>query len=140
MSYRDTLITCTNCGKEFVFRVEEQRRLAKRGEEIEPPDLCPDCQSPSHTQHRPEPRPTPEAAALPGSGPQEGSVKWYDTEKGYGFIVHAGGEEIFFHRTGIAPDESPVFPDGTRVTFLVEETEKGPQAVDVARMDTEDDV
>lgn len=140
MSYRDTLTTCTNCGKEFIFRVEEQRRLAKRGEEIEPPGLCPDCQSPPHTQSHTEPRPTPRAPAPPSSGPQEGSVKWYDPEKGYGFIAYADGAEIFFHRTGIAPDESPVFPDGARVTFLVEETEKGPQAVDVARMDVEDDV
>jgi CspA family cold shock protein len=64
-------------------------------------------------------------------------VKWYDGERGYGFIIHPSGEEIFFHRTGVAPGERPYFPDGTRVTYLIEETEKGPQAVDVARMDVE---
>jgi CspA family cold shock protein len=64
-------------------------------------------------------------------------VKWYDSEKGYGFIVQQSGDEIFFHRTGIAPGERPRFPDGTRVTFLIEKTSKGPQAIDVARMDTE---
>jgi len=64
-------------------------------------------------------------------------VKWYDTEKGYGFIVQHSGDEIFFHRTGIASGEQPFFPDGTRVTYLVEHTGRGPQAVDVARMDVE---
>jgi len=72
-----------------------------------------------------------------GAGPHEGSVKWYDPEKGYGFIVHPSGEELFFHRTGIAPGELADFPDGTRVTYLIEQTEKGLQAADVARMDVE---
>ena len=65
-------------------------------------------------------------------------MKWYDGGKGYGFIVQPSGDEIFFHRTGIAPGETPVFPDGTRVTYLIEHSVKGPQAVDVARMDVED--
>jgi len=73
-----------------------------------------------------------------GPGPHEGSVKWYDGEKGYGFIVHPTGEEVFFHRTGLAPGEIPDFPDGTQVTYLIEQTEKGPQAVDVERMDGEE--
>ena len=75
--------------------------------------------------------------AVLDAGPHEGSVKWYDQEKGYGFVVHPSGEELFFHRTGIAPGERPDFPDGTRVTYCVEQTEKGPQAADVARMDAE---
>ena len=74
-----------------------------------------------------------------GPGPHEGSVKWYDRERGYGFIVHHTGDEIFFHRTGLAPGETPHFPDGARVTYLVEQTSKGPQAVDVARMDADED-
>jgi len=73
-----------------------------------------------------------------GPGPHEGNVKWYDPEKGYGFILHSDGEEVFFHRTGIAPGETPRFPDGAKVTYLIEQTEKGPQAVDVARMDAGD--
>jgi CspA family cold shock protein len=64
-------------------------------------------------------------------------VKWYNAEKGYGFIVQPSGDEIFFHRTGIAPGESPHFPDGARVTYIVEESSKGPQAVGVAHMDAE---
>lgn len=119
MTYRDTWATCENCGKRFIFTIEEQRRLTESGLEPVPPALCPDCQK------------NPELAR----GPQEGTVKWYSPEKGYGFIVQRSGDEIFFHRTGIAPGETPLFPDGTRVTYVVEQTSKGPQAVDVARMD-----
>jgi len=67
-------------------------------------------------------------------GPHEGKVKWYDNDKGYGFIVHPNGEELFFHRTGIAPGETPNFPDDTMVTYCVEQTSKGPQAIEVERM------
>ncbi len=147
MTFQDTWATCTKCGKQFIFRVEEQRRQVERGEEITPPALCPSCNPARAGQSlkpRSEPRPRPRVEQKPkvpvvlGAGPHEGSVKWYDLEKGYGFIVHSSGEELFFHRTGIAPGEIPDFPDGARVTYLVEQTEKGPQAVDVARMDAED--
>jgi len=84
---------------------------------------------------RPGAEQKPRTPVALGPGPHEGNVKWYDQDKGYGFIVHASGEEIFFHRTSIAPGETPFFPDGTRVTYLVEQTSRGSQAVDVARMD-----
>ena len=145
MPFQDAWAICTRCGNEFIFRVEDQRRQVERGEEITPPELCPDCRSLAHTKRSPRPqagsRPSSgreresKAAVTIGAGPHEGSVKWYDQEKGYGFIVHPTGEELFFHRTGIALGEEPHFPDGTRVTYLVEQTEKGPQAIDVERMD-----
>jgi len=156
MAYQDIWATCTKCGKKFVFRVESQRRQVKQGEEITPPALCSDCRDPAPpATKRPErqPRPSKAAAAAPapapaaeqapktpelGAGPHEGTVKWYDSQKGYGFIIHANGEEIFFHRTGIAAGESPRFPDDVRVTYLLEQTDKGPQAVDVAKMEAED--
>ncbi|HEY68452.1 MAG: hypothetical protein DRI79_03665 [Chloroflexi bacterium] len=118
MPYRDTWATCEKCGKQFIFTVEEQRRLSELGFEITLPTLCPDCQK--------------KAERAPG--PHEGIIKWYDVERGYGFIIQRSGNEIFFHRTGIAPGETPDFPDGTRVTYLVEQTRRGPQAVDVARI------
>ena len=144
MAYQDTWATCTRCGKQFIFRIEDQRRQAERGEDITPPKLCPSCQAPSYAERRPpsqgksRSRPTaeqrPKTPVVLGPGPHEGSVKWYDQEKGYGFIIHPSGEEFFFHRTGIVPGEIPDFPDGTRVTYCLEETLKGPQAVDVERM------
>ena len=85
---------------------------------------------------KPRPEPQPKETTPLGYGPHEGNVKWYSNEKGYGFIIHPSGTEIFFHHTGIAPGERHEFPDGTRVTFLVEESERGPQAVEVERMDT----
>jgi len=146
MSYQDKLVVCENCGKEFVFRVEEQRRLAGQGKEITPPALCPECRGEGSTERRPEPRretaPSSkaekiEATVALGPGPHEGIVKWFDGGKGYGFLAHPDGTEIFFHRSGIAPGEGMDFPDGAPVTFLIEQSEKGPQAVDVARMDEE---
>ena len=154
MSYQDSLAICTKCGAQFVFRVEDQRRQAERGEEITPPELCPSCRTPSRAEHRPKTqregvpqsstmsqssvKQEPKTPLVLGAGPHEGSVKWYDPEKGYGFIVHPDGEEVFFHRTGIAPGEMPRFPDGTQVTYMIEQSEKGPQAVDVARMNVGD--
>ena len=147
MAYQDTWAVCTRCGKQFIFGVEEQRQQAERGQEITPPELCHSCRALVRAERREKPRrepiSRPKAEEKPrtpveiGPGPHEGSVKWYDREKGYGFIVHHTGDEIFFHRTGIAPGETPLFSDGTRVTYLIEQTSRGPQAVDVARMDVE---
>lgn len=127
MTYRDSWAICTNCGERFVFRVEDQRRMDRQGKEITPPKYCPSCES--------EVEEEPDTWVKLGPGPHEGTVKWFDVKKGYGFIAHVTGEEIFFHRTGLAQGEDPEFEDGTQVTFLVEQTEKGPQAVDVARME-----
>jgi CspA family cold shock protein len=80
-----------------------------------------------------------EATVALGPGPHEGTVKWFDGEKGYGFLAHPDGTELFFHRSGIAPGEEINFPDGAPVTFLIEQSEKGPQAVDVARMEDEEE-
>ncbi|MGD1996820.1 MAG: cold shock domain-containing protein [Anaerolineae bacterium] len=122
MSYRDTWATCEECGKRFVFTVEEQRRLEESGADIEPPSLCKDCRGKADLS----------------SGPHEGVVKWYDPAKGYGFIIQSSGNEIFFHRTGIAQGTAEQFSDGARVTYLVEEGRKGPQAVEVALMNEEE--
>lgn len=137
MPYQDSWAICTKCGKQFVFRIEEQRRQVEQGEEVTPPPLCPSCRTSAHVSRPRAERRTAAPSAGPEPGPQEGTVKWYDAEKGYGFIVQPGGDEIFFHRTRLAPGESPHFPDGTRVTYIVEQTSKGPQAVGVAHMDPE---
>jgi CspA family cold shock protein len=142
MAYRDMWLTCEECGRQFVFRVEEQRRMERQGQEIEPPSLCPEhrgAEAPRRERLQEQQRApraggqaTPEPVVL-GYGPHEGKVKWYSREKGYGFIVHPSGEEIFFHHTGIKAEDVE-FADGTPVTFLVEETEKGPQAVEVEHL------
>jgi len=147
MAYRDTWATCEQCGKQFVFGVEEQRRQAEQGQEITPPRLCPQHRGEAapRREERPERRDRAQPAQRPvkdrseplGYGPHEGRVKWYSKEKGYGFIVHSGGEQVFFHHSGIK-NLGEEFPEDAPVTFLVEETEKGPQAVEVERMDLDD--
>jgi len=95
--------------------------------------------APSEPHPRParerRPPPKPEAQAPLGHGPHEGTVKWFSREKGYGFIVHPSGQEIFCHRTGVVPGETEYLRDGERVSFLIEETERGPQAVNVERLE-----
>jgi CspA family cold shock protein len=138
MPYRDTWSTCSSCGREFLYRVEEQRQQAREGKPLQAPLRCPSCSLRAQVS-----KPTVEASREPdsdlGPGPHEGTVKWYSSEKGYGFIYHPGGTEVFFHSSGIMPGEDHSFPDGSRVTYLLETTEKGPQAIDVAKMDSDRD-
>jgi len=60
-------------------------------------------------------------------------VKWYDRRKGWGFITQTNGEEIFVHRSGLAEGVGSL-RDGELVEFSIEQTPKGPQAVDVQRL------
>jgi len=145
MSYQDTWAICTQCGKRFVFRVEEQRRQNERGEAITPPELCPACQGttqqqertrqPDRATERKPSQPTSTEKPALGPGPHEGVVKWFDQEKGYGFIAQSNDTDIFFHRTGLASGEDADIQENARVTYCIEHTEKGPQAVDVERLD-----
>lgn len=116
MPFRDVWVECKECEERFVFTVEEQRRLTDLGLEVEPPNVCPDCREEEEM----------------GPGPHEGVVKWFSPEKGYGFIVQRRGDEIFFHRSGITEGEIEKFGEGARVTYIIETTEKGPEATEVA--------
>ncbi len=61
-----------------------------------------------------------------------GTVKWFSRVKGYGFIAPDGEEsEIFVHFTGIEGEGYRNLEKGEKVSFVVEDTEKGPQAVQV---------
>lgn len=68
---------------------------------------------------------------------QYGKIKWFDAEKGFGFIEpEDGGKDVFVHRNNI---ENLGFEEGLRdgeeVEFDVEETPKGLSAIDVHRLD-----
>jgi len=63
----------------------------------------------------------------------EGIVKWFNEKKGYGFILAAGGEEIFVHYSSIAGDGFKTLTEGDEVTFDVVEGEKGQKAENVIR-------
>ncbi len=63
----------------------------------------------------------------------EGRVKWFNDQKGYGFIETETQGDVFVHYSAIEADGFRSLQEGERVTFEVEETPKGPQAVNVRR-------
>jgi CspA family cold shock protein len=60
-----------------------------------------------------------------------GTVKWFNAEKGYGFITPDDGEDLFVHYTSIAGAGFRTLSEGQRVRFNVGPGRKGLQAVDV---------
>jgi CspA family cold shock protein len=60
-----------------------------------------------------------------------GTVKWFNDKKGYGFIQSEDGQDIFVHHTGINGSGFKTLKDGDRVTFDITQGQKGPAAVNV---------
>ena len=60
-----------------------------------------------------------------------GNVKWFNIDKGYGFIDYAQGEDIFVHYSAIRQDGYKTLSEGQRVVFDLIETPKGLQAINV---------
>ena len=60
-----------------------------------------------------------------------GHVKWFNNEKGYGFIDYATGEDIFVHYSAIKQDGYKTLSEGQSVEFDLIETPKGLQAINV---------
>jgi CspA family cold shock protein len=66
---------------------------------------------------------------------QEGTVKWFSDEKGYGFIrPDDGSEDVFVHHTGIVGDGFKSLDEGDKVTYEVTQGRKGLQAENVTRV------
>lgn len=62
----------------------------------------------------------------------KGTVKWFNNEKGYGFITNEEtNEDVFVHFSGIAIDGFKTLEEGAAVTFDITEGNRGPQAVNV---------
>ena len=62
----------------------------------------------------------------------DGTVKWFNDEKGYGFIEQKnGGKDVFVHFSAISGDGFRTLAEGQQVTFEVEDGAKGPQAQNV---------
>jgi CspA family cold shock protein len=60
-----------------------------------------------------------------------GTVKWFNADKGYGFISREGAEDVFVHHSAILADGYRSLQEGQRVEFAVEKGPKGWQAVSV---------
>jgi CspA family cold shock protein len=60
-----------------------------------------------------------------------GTVKWFNASKGYGFIEQENGPDVFVHYTGINTTGFKSLNEGEKVTFEIEQGQKGPAAVNV---------
>jgi CspA family cold shock protein len=121
MACADRVVKCEECGSEFVFRVEEQRRMAARGE-IAEPERCPSCRRGEGGE---------------GNGQRfSGVVKWFNQSKGYGFIARDDGAgELFVHYSDIEYAGFKVLYEGERVEFGVRHGRRGDRAVKVTGHD-----
>ena len=63
---------------------------------------------------------------------KQGTVKWFNGKKGYGFIWDEEGNDVFVHYSGIVMDGFKSLEEGQKVQFEVVDGEKGPQATEVS--------
>jgi cold shock protein len=119
-------------------------RLARRGAPTAMPAATPAPRAKSRERERPrrEARPRESAPPAAAAGPREqGTVKWFNRSKGFGFIIRESGDEIFVHQRSIraigegADRRRPMLHDGQAVSFVVAMREKGLQAEDVVPAD-----
>jgi CspA family cold shock protein len=69
-----------------------------------------------------------------GRSMAQGTVKWFNAAKGYGFISREDGEDVFVHYSAIAGDGFRSLEEGQSVEFEVTEGRKGPQAANVTKL------
>ncbi|WP_010630860.1 cold-shock protein CspD [Sporolactobacillus vineae] len=65
---------------------------------------------------------------------QNGKVKWFNAEKGYGFIEVEGGNDVFVHYSAIEGDGFKTLEEGQEVQFDIVEGNRGPQAANVVKL------
>ncbi|MBN1226566.1 MAG: cold-shock protein [Deltaproteobacteria bacterium] len=64
----------------------------------------------------------------------EGTVKWFSNKKGYGFIQQEDGNDLFVHHSAINMSGFKTLSEGDRVSFEVEDSDRGPKAKNVVKM------
>jgi CspA family cold shock protein len=65
---------------------------------------------------------------------ETGSVKWFNADKGFGFIEREDGDDVFVHFSAIQSDGFKSLDEGQQVTFDIEEGQRGPQATNVQKV------
>ncbi len=63
-----------------------------------------------------------------------GTVKWFNADKGFGFISRDGGDDVFVHHTAIVGEGYRSLDEGQKVSFDVTQGNKGPQASNVTKL------
>jgi CspA family cold shock protein len=61
----------------------------------------------------------------------KGTVKWFNSKKGFGFIKKEDGTDVFVHYTGVVGEGFRTLQEGDSVEFKIEDSDKGPRAIDV---------
>ncbi|GGJ05246.1 cold shock protein CspA [Alicyclobacillus cellulosilyticus] len=64
----------------------------------------------------------------------QGTVKWFNSEKGYGFIQVEGSNDVFVHYTAILGEGFRTLEEGQRVEFDIVQGQRGPQAANVVKL------
>lgn len=64
----------------------------------------------------------------------KGRVKWFDSEKGFGFLTMEEGKDVFVHFSAIQSDGFKSLNEGDAVEFDIKETDRGPQAANVVKI------
>ena len=64
----------------------------------------------------------------------KGTVKWFNSQKGYGFISDEEGKDVFVHYSGITMEGFKSLEEGQEVEYDIVDGEKGPQAINVNRL------
>ncbi|KRM55590.1 MULTISPECIES: cold-shock protein [Lacticaseibacillus] len=65
---------------------------------------------------------------------QQGTVKWFNADKGFGFITGQDGKDVFVHFSAIQGDGYKTLDEGQAVSFDVEQSDRGPQATNVNKL------
>ncbi|WP_318508634.1 cold-shock protein CspD [Bacillus sp. T3] len=65
---------------------------------------------------------------------QNGKVKWFNNEKGYGFIEVENGDDVFVHYSAIQGEGYKALEEGQEVSFEIVEGNRGPQAANVVKL------
>lgn len=64
----------------------------------------------------------------------QGTVKWFNADKGFGFIEVEGGDDVFAHFSNIEGEGYKTLDEGQAVEFSIEEGQRGPQAVNIVKL------